>query len=222
MGVAAGQSGFYRQGMSGEAGSGQSDGLTIGNLSSAVLNNVALTVARGEGRAIVGPSGSGKTSLFRAIADLDPNTGQVSLGAAPRENFSPGEWRRRVAYVPAEPAWWLTRAGDHADAAAREVAGTLGLPSDLMNKSVKSLSTGERQRLALAIAFARKPDVLLLDEPTSALDEDNRDQVETLIAGLLKAGAILLIASHDPEQVARLGLESLHVAEGHIVAEAAA
>lgn len=185
-----------------------------------MLSSISLSIGGGEGRAIVGPSGSGKTSLFRAIADLDPNEGTVRLGGALRESFSPGEWRRRVAYVPAEPAWWLPKAGDHADGAAREIAERLGLAPALMDKPVKSLSTGERQRLALACAIARRPDVLLLDEPTSALDEENRDDAEAVIMEALAGGAVLLIASHDPEQIERLGLRTIHVDGGRITDEA--
>jgi phosphate-transporting ATPase len=191
-------------------------GLEVSDLASAVLKGVALTVAAGQGRAIVGPSGSGKTSLFRAIADLDPGSGAVALAGRPRESFTPGEWRSRVAYVPAEPAWWLSKAGDHADAEARRFAERLGLGADLLAKPVKSLSTGERQRLALAIAFARRPDALLLDEPTSALDDENRDDVEAAILERLADGAALLIASHDMGQVERLGLDVVHMADGRL------
>lgn len=207
----------YRQRMADGPDSASSSGLRIAGLSSAVLKGVSLSVGGGEGRAITGPSGSGKTSLFRAIADLDPNEGTVSLSGEFRESVTPGDWRRRVAYVPAEPAWWLTHAGDHADAVARDVADRLGLSSALLEKPVKSLSTGERQRLALAIAFARKPEVLLLDEPTSALDEDNRDEVETLIREQMAGGAALLMASHDPAQLERLGLQPVRIDGGRIV-----
>lgn len=179
-----------------------------------MLKGITLSVSKGQGCAIVGASGSGKTSLFRAIADLDPNTGKVCLGNYSRDDMSAPDWRSRVAYVPAEPAWWLPRAGDHLDAEARKLSVALGVPDELMGKPVSSLSTGERQRLALAIAFARKPDVLLLDEPTSALDDDNRDGVEAAILSHVANGGILLIASHDKGQVDRLGLDVRHMDGG--------
>lgn len=203
--------------MAEKAGTATREGLSIRGLSSAVLRDVSLDLAAGEGRAIVGASGSGKTSLFRAIADLDPNEGTVLLNKAGRETFSPPEWRSRVAYVPAEPAWWLPKAGDHADAGAWSLAEQLGLAANLRSKPVRSLSTGERQRLALAIAIARKPDVLLLDEPTSALDEHNRDEVEAMVGQALADGTSLLMASHDPDQIERLRLPTLHVVGGRIV-----
>lgn len=196
--------------------------LEVRDLRSAVLRGVSLTLAPGEGLAVVGPSGSGKTSLFRAIADLDPNEGEVWLSCAPRDTVPAPEWRRRVAYVPAEPGWWLPRAGDHVPEAALPMVERLGLSLAALDKPVASFSTGERQRLALAMAFARAPEALLLDEPTSALDESNRDDVEAAIREMLSQGTAMLIASHDRSQVERLGLEVLHMKNGLISTEAGA
>lgn len=188
--------------------------LVVRNLHSAVLRGIDLTLAKGEGLAVTGPSGSGKTSLFRALADLDPNAGDVTLDGQPRDIMRPEHWRQRVRYVPAEPGWWLEIAGDHLDAAAKETAGDLGLAPDLLSHAISSLSTGERQRLALAMAFAARPDVLVLDEPTSALDEENRELVETLIRHAMQQGAAMLLASHDPAQIARLGLSEMPMKDG--------
>ena len=63
---------------------------------------VSISVARGECLAILGASGSGKSLLFRAIADLDPNQGEVSLNGRSREDMPAYEWRRQVSLVPAE------------------------------------------------------------------------------------------------------------------------
>lgn len=194
----------------------QNSGLVICGLSTPVLDGIDLSVTHGQGCAVVGPSGSGKTSLFRAITDLDPNHGTVKLDGQDRSSFAAPDWRTRVAYVPAEPAWWLHLAGDHANADARRIAATLGVANDLLDKPITMLSTGERQRLALAIAFARQPQVLLLDEPTSALDEGNRDDVESAIRAHVDDGGILLIASHDKAQVARLELTVLRLEDGRL------
>jgi phosphate-transporting ATPase len=193
--------------------------LEVRGLGSAVIRDVSLRLGAGEGLAVVGPSGSGKTSLFRAIADLDPNEGEVLLSGEARSRMPAPEWRRRVAYVPAEPAWWLETAGEHLPEGGAAMAERLGLAPALLGKPVASLSTGERQRLALAAAFARAPQVLLLDEPTSALDEGNRGDVEDAVLEMLADGAALLIASHDPAQVARLGLAVLHMRDGRVEEE---
>ncbi|MGH6915229.1 MAG: ABC transporter ATP-binding protein, partial [Geminicoccales bacterium] len=73
----------------------------------------ALEVAGGECVAVMGPSGGGKTRLLRAIADLDPNQGEVSAAGVDRSAVSAPAWRRLVGYVPAESGWWAERVGAH-------------------------------------------------------------------------------------------------------------
>ena len=76
-----------------------------------------------------GPSGAGKTLLLRAIADLDPNQGLVSLEGRDRSTIPGPEWRRLVGYVPAEPGWWAETVGEHFGewAAAAAVLTDLGI-----------------------------------------------------------------------------------------------
>ncbi|WP_416898550.1 MAG: ATP-binding cassette domain-containing protein [Minwuia sp.] len=206
----------YRRSMNHGDRDGAAAGLEVRGLTSGVVRGCSFSLPPGTGIALSGPSGSGKTSLFRALADLDPNEGDVTLDGQSRESMKPGDWRRRVAYVPAEPAWWLPHAGDHLDEAGRAGAGRLGLDAKLFRKPSNTLSTGERQRLAMAMTFAREPQVLLLDEPTSALDEENRDRVEALIRERLDRGASVLMTSHDPKQIERLGFPVMRIAEGRI------
>ena len=175
-------------------------------------------IAAGDCVALVGPSGSGKTLLLRAIADLDPNQGEVALDGAVRGAMPAPGWRRQVAYVPAEAGWWADRVGEHfADwAAAEPLVERLGLPADCRDWPVQRLSTGERQRLALARALALDPRVLLLDEPTSGLDEAATDAVEALVAERLAAGAAALWVSHDRAQAKRVARRRLEIAGGHV------
>ncbi|MGR3434510.1 MAG: ABC transporter ATP-binding protein [Shimia sp.] len=158
----------------------------------------AASVARGRVLGVSGPSGSGKTRLLRALADLEPSEGRIDLaGTTPATKTAP-EWRRRVRYVPAEPAWWGESLAAHG-----VVAPGLGLPQDRMTAPIAELSTGERQRGALLRAALGAPEVLLLDEPTSALDPVASGLVEDWIAGLTEGGAIVILVSHDAEQLAR-------------------
>ena len=119
-----------------------------------------------------GPSGAGKTLLLRAVADLDPNEGRVTLDGRDRSTMSGPEWRRLVGYVPAEPGWWADTVGEHFGewTAALAFLRDLGFREEAKAWPITRLSTGERQRLALVRALIMRPRVLLLDEPTAALD----------------------------------------------------
>jgi phosphate-transporting ATPase len=163
-------------------------------------------VAAGECLPVMGPSGAGKTLLLRAIADLDPNRGEVAVGDVARAAVSGPAWRRRVAYVAAESAWWAQTVDDHFAAPQRlvELVPALGLPADSGEWPVARLSSGERQRLALARALVRDPQVLLLDEPTAALDADSVARIEAVIGQCLRRGACALWVTHDAAQAQRL------------------
>lgn len=156
----------------------------------------------------MGPSGGGKSRLLRAIADLDPNEGEVTLDGEDRRQMSGPEWRRRVIYLAAGPGWWAERVGEHLPdwAAAQPLVATVGLPEDCNSWPVARLSTGERQRLALVRALVRRPRVLLLDEPTSGLDGEAVVAVEAVLAAeRAEHGTGILWVTHDPAQAERVG-----------------
>lgn len=182
------------------------------------LGPIDLSLAAGECVALSGPSGAGKSLLLRAIADLDPSDGAVSLDGTARESVAAPAWRRRVTYVAAESAWWADRVGAHfADAAAAHpIVQGLGLPAAALDWPVARLSTGERQRLALARALALAPPVLLLDEPTAALDPEATAAVETALRDRLDNGCAILMVTHDAAQAGRLAGRRFRVADGKL------
>jgi len=196
--------------------------LTVSGLRGRGVRLESLRLARGECIAVQGPSGAGKSRLLRAIADLDPCDGEIRLnGRSWREQAAP-VWRRLVGYVPAEAGWWSERVTDHFEDASSMQAtiAELGLPGKCLDTPVPRLSTGERQRLALARALEREPRVLLLDEPTSALDPDSRNAVETLLRRCLERGTAMLLVTHDDELAGRLTHRCLLVREGQAREEA--
>jgi len=182
------------------------------------LEPLDFDLADGEALAVLGPSGSGKTLLLRAIADLDPNEGQVSLDGASRESMPAPAWRRQVTYLPAEPGWWADRVDDHfpEPEVARALFPPLMLPVTMMERPLVELSTGERHRIALARVLVQSPKVLLLDEPTSGLDQGSTRAVEALLRARIGAGVALLFATHDEDLAKRLGDRQLRVRKGHV------
>jgi putative ABC transport system ATP-binding protein len=180
------------------------------------LGPIDVGVRSGECVVVQGRSGSGKTLLLRALADLDPSGGIVSLEGTPRDEFTAPEWRRRVGYVPAEPGWWSEDVADHFSdlAAAGPLIERLELTGGAIDRPVSQLSTGERQRLALIRALVLHPLVLLLDEPTAALDPERTLAVEAVVSERMAAGVGVIWVSHDPEQTRRMASRVLALGAG--------
>ena len=192
--------------------------LKIQDLHRPGINPFSLDLDDGECIAISGPSGAGKTLLLRAIADLDPNQGSVFLGQKNRDAFPAPEWRRRVGYLASESGWWADGIGAHFP--SHERAGALlpelGIPADALGWQVARLSTGERQRLALARLLLGAPAVMLLDEPTSGLDPDSGAMVEEILSQRLAAGKSLLLVTHAAEQAKHLAHRRLSIKAGTV------
>jgi len=169
-----------------------------------------------------GPSGAGKTLLLRAVADLDPNEGLVTLDGRDRSTIAGPEWRRLVGYMPAEPGWWADTVGEHFGewTAALAFVKDLGFPDETKAWPIARLSTGERLRLALVRALMMRPKVLLLDEPTAALDVDSVAAAESLIKARMRTGLAVLWVTHDAEQGKRVAHRLLVVEAGQVREEA--
>lgn len=165
--------------------------------------HVELTLPRGELHCVSGASGVGKTLLLRALADLDPVAGQVTLNGAARESMPASQWRQQVMLVPATPRWWLPTPAQHMAAVCDAQLLALRLQPQLLHAPCQRLSTGESLRLALLRALAAAPAVLLLDEPTAALDSEATAAVETVVSEYARDHAVLWI-THDPAQARRI------------------
>ena len=195
--------------------------LELKNFRTRHLGPISLTF-RKRCSSIDGPSGSGKTLLLRAIADLDPHQGQAILDGVAQEGIPAPQWRRRMAYLPAESHWWADRVGAHFDGIDSEMLQRVGFSPEVMDWDVARLSSGERQRLALVRLLGHGPRMLLLDEPTANLDPVNRGRVEALIFEYLEHNdAAALWVSHDPDQRERLGGARFRIA-GTVLEEEAA
>lgn len=191
--------------------------LKVERLVTGLVGPASLAISAGTCATLMGASGSGKSLLLRAIVDLDPNTGTVFCAGRAREQMPAAEWRRLVALVPAESGWWADRVRDHFPRAsdAEELLDMLGL-AEALDWDVARLSTGERQRLAVARAVCRKPRVLLLDEPTASLDEQATQRVEELVRRCCATGMAVLVVTHDRQQADRLAGQRLKMVDGSV------
>ncbi|MBT5107941.1 MAG: ATP-binding cassette domain-containing protein [Rhodospirillaceae bacterium] len=187
--------------------------LEVKNLTRPGLQKISVQIGAGECLAVTGPSGSGKTLFLRALADLDPSEGAVILDGRDRTDTPAPQWRREIIYVPAEPGWWAETTAEHFSNwdRAEPIAAALLLPIDVADAPVSRLSTGERQRLALARALELAPRVLLLDEPTGPLDAAATDAVESVLRQRLDTGMTLVLATHDEAQATRFANQRLRL-----------
>jgi len=189
--------------------------LTARGLGSSFGGPFDLDLAVGECVCVLGKSGSGKSVFLRLVADMDPGSGTVALKGKSRSDWSGPEWRQRVIYQAAEPAWWAQTGAEHfcpGDMGpAAILMQALGLDTALLAHPVEQLSTGERQRLALVRSLARNPEVLLLDEPTASLDQSSTLAVEDLLASRMRTGLGIVIVTHSREQAQRIGMRQFEM-----------
>jgi energy-coupling factor transport system ATP-binding protein len=187
-------------------------GLGAGYNHRPVLRDVSLEVYPGEIVALVGRNGSGKTTFLRSLMGLLPlGTGEVWLDGSRTDGSRVVELARHVAYVPQWPGTLL-----FADSVRDELSLTLrhhGLiqnpplhPEDLLtrlhldhvaDRYPRDLSSGERQRAAIAAVIVTNPALLLLDEPTLGMDSSAQQSLGDLLHRLRKEGMSVLIATHD-------------------------
>jgi len=198
------------------------------------LVDVTVEVQRGEVLAIVGSSGSGKTTLLNMFGLLDsPDSGQIMVEGAPTSTLS----ERSRAKIRASSLGFVFQDSliDPRRTAQENVALALlfaGTPlaqreqkaaealdsadvADRAHTLAGDLSGGERQRVALARAIAHRPPILLCDEPTGNLDDVNTEHVFALLGNYARAGAAVVLATHDLG-LARQSGRVLSVAHGAV------
>lgn len=192
--------------------------LRIQGLGRLTVGPVDFTVDAGACVCLSGESGAGKSVLLRCIVDLDPHDGQVWLGDSARDSMSGPAWRSRVGLLPAESHWWAQTVGEHFETPDRVLLGELGFEDDVLGWSVERLSTGERQRLALARLLSIEPRALLLDEPTASLDPANVERAERVLGNYRERHDVpVLWVSHDTAQIARVSDTRLRIEDGKLV-----
>lgn len=192
------------------------EGVTVRAGAATLLTDISLQLRAGAPTIIVGPNGSGKTTLLRVMMGLiAPAAGHVAVNAGPCGFVfqKPVMLRRSAA---ANVAFALQAAYGAADAAS--VAALLELVGlqALGDRPARKLSGGEQQRLALARALAKSPEILFLDEPTASLDPAQTKAVEEIIASVAARGVKIVMATHDLGEARRLGGEIVFLVKGRV------
>jgi ABC-type polar amino acid transport system ATPase subunit len=203
-----------------------------------ILDDVSLSVERGEMVAVMGPSGSGKTTILRAVAGLELfQSGRVDVdgvaldGGAAIPPPTLRALRRKVgmvfqfhclfehltaiANVCLAPVHAHGVAPDAARRRALELLGAFGV-EHRADALPRQLSGGEAQRVAIARALAVDPPVLLMDEPTASLDPERRSELGALLVGLRRQGRTLVIATHDDDFASEFATRIVRLREGRL------
>lgn len=202
-------------------GNGNGDALAIGGLSCAIgghtiLQDVSLTLRRGELCCLIGPNGSGKSTLLRCLARLldDSWTGHIAIHGRDIRSLSRRDLARLVAYVPqlhgnlpdysVDEFLRLSRYahGDirspQASRAVRDALAQVRLPSALAHRSLRTLSGGECRRAFIAAGLVQETHLLLLDEPEAFLDPSAQEDIHALLDDLHQDDAhTIFCVSHD-------------------------
>lgn len=197
------------------------DQVLVRRQSKTVLGPVDLVLDPQGATIVIGPNGSGKTTLLRVMHGIE----RISSGTVSWARDDPAKhafvfqtpivMRRTVAENLAYPLKLVKTPKDQIAAAVDHWLARIGLLGSRSNQAAR-LSGGERQKLAIARALIRKPDVLFLDEPCANLDGHATREIEALLHEVAGAGTRLVMATHDMGQARRLARDLVFLLDGKI------
>ena len=190
-----------------------------------ILDGVSLSFGTSAPTVLIGPNGSGKTTLLRAAMGLlKPTRGRITWAG----NDSMPPVRRAIVFqrptmlrrsAAANVKYALANAGaPRAEWTARitELLSLVGM-SDLGERPARRLSGGEQQRLALARALARDPELLFLDEPTASLDPAATKAIEDVVRAVVARGIKVVMSTHDLGEARRLAGDIVLMHRGRVI-----
>ncbi len=202
-----------------------------------VLQDINLTVHKGEVVVVLGPSGSGKSTLCRAINRLEPiGSGTITIDGVelPEEGKALADLRADVGMVfqsfnlfahktilenvTLGPTRVRKKSAAEARAQAMEILARVGVDNQA-DKYPAQLSGGQQQRVAIARALAMQPKVLLFDEPTSALDPEMVNEVLDVMVSLARQGMTMVVVTHEMGFARKAADRVVFMSDGQIVEE---
>ena len=179
-----------------------------------ILEGISLSIEEGEHLTITGPSGSGKSSLLKVLAGLvSPSSGRLFYQGQDLEDLDPVSYRREVSYCFQQPVLFGQTVRDNMafpfeirqilfdQKKVLAALARLDLGPEFLEKPIKELSGGEKQRVALVRNLLFEPKVLLLDEVSSGLDEKTKTLLRTFLNDLHQAGVTLIEVTHDQREI---------------------
>ena len=195
------------------------------------LRDVDLEVRRGERIALVGANGSGKTTLLRLLhGTVRPDAGSREVAPDAPGQGQPGSpigamlfQRPFLLHLSAQAnvrvALWLRGVprAQHGERVAQALA-RVGLGAQA-RRAGRELSAGQQQRLALARAWATRPQLLFLDEPTASLDPGAKREVEALVQDFAEEGLTVVLSTHNLGQAKRLATRALYLDAGRLLVD---
>lgn len=192
------------------------------------VDGIGLRVERGSVFGLIGPNGAGKTTVLRMLVDIiRPTAGELSvLGSVPRRSGT--ALRRRIGYLPGELKLSERIRGGTLLHHLAQISGPVepgtieGLAERLsldLNRPVRALSKGNRQKLGLIQAFMHRPELIILDEPTSGLDPLVQREFLAMVREAREAGQSVLLSSHILTEIQHSADDVAVLAGGRIVAQ---
>ena len=199
-----------------------------------VIDDLSLTIARGEFVVLIGASGSGKSTLLKMMNRLvEPDRGRVLFNGVAAQAIPAEDWRRRMGYAIQStglfPHWTVAKnvaavptllgwAPARIAARVSELLALLGLaPGEYAHRYPHELSGGQQQRVGVARALAADPEVLLMDEPFGALDPLTRSALQQALLRIQRTlGTTIVFVTHDIDEALLLATRIVLIAHGRI------